>query len=60
MEWLELRRYSAVDDLIDIRVVGDSDDTLDYSMKSMSKSPVPMLRKDFPETWIWNDINDEG
>lgn len=27
------------------------------------KSPeytIPILRKDFPETWIWNEINEEG
>lgn len=24
------------------------------------ESPVPILRKDFPETWIWNEINEEG
>lgn len=21
---------------------------------------VPILRKDFPETWIWDEVNEEG
>lgn len=25
-----------------------------------SKPSVPILRKDFPETWIWNEVNEEG
>lgn len=32
------------------------------SVSSPSKPQIQpaVLRKDFPETWIWNDINEEG
>lgn len=43
-------------------VLQDSISSSFGAVSSPSKPQIQpaVLRKDFPETWIWNDINEEG